>query len=330
MKPIKTFGTALLLLSVICCEGVVCSVCQAEERGRLPDGRAFRTGVDGTQLIDYIAELEQGIEELNRKIVIVEDENAALKVQLQSAKSGTPVTLEERDLLPDSSGSKVAEQKQAPASAQPAACNCTEARTESCSNEKVMALQVELDSLRAQKIAQDEPTQSGIDLDERSKDGAKDDLRAQNRALERELIKARTERDHLAAVIQKGAATSGANAGEMRAAMGKDLEASRDQAVESIRNRLREDLQAVLAKKDERDLLFAKYVKEGNGVGLQPSSLRARSGRELKQLDELLKKAASVRELSMLQVDLEEIRRQMADDLALVERMSKLMPNAQP
>lgn len=48
----------------------------AEEspRGRLADGRAYRTDENGTQLVDYIAELEVNVEAMNRRIVGLEDE----------------------------------------------------------------------------------------------------------------------------------------------------------------------------------------------------------------------------------------------------------------
>ena len=38
------------------------------EKGRLPDGRAYRTDPQGVQLVDYIAELELSIDELKRRV----------------------------------------------------------------------------------------------------------------------------------------------------------------------------------------------------------------------------------------------------------------------
>lgn len=46
----------------------------AQDRGRLPDGRAFRTDAEGTQLVDYIAELELSVEALNRRVQGLEGE----------------------------------------------------------------------------------------------------------------------------------------------------------------------------------------------------------------------------------------------------------------
>ena len=48
--------------------------CEDPARGRLPDGRAYRTDQSGTQLVDYIAELEVNLDTLNRKVRGLEDE----------------------------------------------------------------------------------------------------------------------------------------------------------------------------------------------------------------------------------------------------------------
>jgi hypothetical protein len=60
---------------------IVLSLCFASSafgedplRGRLPDGRAFRTDGGGNQIVDYIAELELTVEQLNRRVHGLEDE----------------------------------------------------------------------------------------------------------------------------------------------------------------------------------------------------------------------------------------------------------------
>lgn len=60
-------GVLLLSLAV---------VAEESPRGRLADGRAYRTDESGTQLVDYIAELEVNAEAMNRRIVGLEDELA--------------------------------------------------------------------------------------------------------------------------------------------------------------------------------------------------------------------------------------------------------------
>jgi hypothetical protein len=48
----------------------------AQDRGRLPDGRAFRTDTDGNQVVDYIAELETTVDALTQQIIALEDKLA--------------------------------------------------------------------------------------------------------------------------------------------------------------------------------------------------------------------------------------------------------------
>lgn len=50
-------------------------------RGRTSDGTAFRTSVDGTQIVDYIAELEVRNEELREQVNALDAQVRALKQQ---------------------------------------------------------------------------------------------------------------------------------------------------------------------------------------------------------------------------------------------------------
>ena len=83
----------------------VAAVAEAE-RGRLPDGRAFRTNAEGHQIVDYIAELEVTIEGLNRRVRGLEDElqekHYAIQ-RLRSGKGASDVVLE-RNLATDTRG----------------------------------------------------------------------------------------------------------------------------------------------------------------------------------------------------------------------------------
>ena len=334
------------------------------ERGRLPDGRAFRTDSDGAQLVDYIAELEQNSVEQNRKIISLEDENTSIKSELERVKTGRPDKIAEKDLV--KTGAKVAEpaksasaeswllsKEDCPAAAE---CKCPEVHpaalpldcsscphitdvktvTNAADENKQSELRAQIEKLEQEllkarterdrfaaivqlanvKAAQNSTTEEKQNL-----------LTVQNQKLEQELIKARSERDKYFSMLQQVNVVNKPieNRQEARASLDTDLEDTRHQAVDAIKTRMKKELQLLINRKDERDLLFAKYMKERQGgVTLNPSSLRARSGRELGQIDELLTKAETVRELAILRVDLEEIRRQMSDDLALVERMSKL------
>ena len=74
---------------------------QNQKVGRLPDGRAFRTANDGTQLVDYIAELELEVESLKRQVQGLEDESKNKQEKIDRLEKGQPAeaSLKEKDLL---------------------------------------------------------------------------------------------------------------------------------------------------------------------------------------------------------------------------------------
>lgn len=56
-------------------------------RGTLPDGTPFRTDLDGTQIVDYIAELEVAVEYLKERVVSLEDELIASRTKISRLES---------------------------------------------------------------------------------------------------------------------------------------------------------------------------------------------------------------------------------------------------
>ena len=78
------------------------------ERGVFADGTPFRTDVEGNQIVDYIAELENTIDQLNRKIYSLEIdlESKALQVDRYKSRRGSaksafdaPEQIKERSLI---------------------------------------------------------------------------------------------------------------------------------------------------------------------------------------------------------------------------------------
>lgn len=350
----------LLLLFLILSMYSVTSFGQEDEgdRGRLPDGRAFRTDLEGAQIVDYIAELEQSVAEQNRKIVSLEDENASIQKEFERIKAGRPEEPAERDLLRKGAESESSAQKEQwllESCPEPAACPVPSAcpvpppcpfASEPVRAEKQCPVTVCPKIVCPEQDCPECPQPSNqlkdckpVDCNSCSTILPKCNcaemqekqqiLRADFSRMEQELIKARTERDRLSAVIQQqahakpSAVVCPTTIPVKSSNSPRDLELSRHQAIDAIKERMSNELQLLLNRKEQRDLLFSKYLKERQGLTLSPSSLRARSGRELSQLNELISKAETIRELAIIRIDLEEIRRQMSDDLALVERMSK-------
>jgi len=70
----RTINFRSLCVTLLFVASVPCVAGAEDSRGRLPDGRAFRTDEQGNQLVDYIAELEVNAEALQRRVHGLEDE----------------------------------------------------------------------------------------------------------------------------------------------------------------------------------------------------------------------------------------------------------------
>lgn len=98
------FSRLTLLASALLCfssSSLAEDLEQEQARGRLADGRAFRTDAEGNQLVDYIAELELSVEQLNRKVNGLEFELGEKQAQVErlNAAGAKAQALAERDLL---------------------------------------------------------------------------------------------------------------------------------------------------------------------------------------------------------------------------------------
>jgi|GEM_PF-5226963 len=175
------------------------TIAQAEpERGRLPDGRAFRTDVEGTQIIDYIAELELSVEALQRQIYGLENEidqkdGTIARLRDQGA-NGQGEHLKERDLLARKSNQPTSSAARGPA---PQDCSQLEqelraqfARTQDLNNRQVRELQERLDRSKQQIISLE------ISLNERADqiDSLEENFEARLASLQNELLSTKEAR----------------------------------------------------------------------------------------------------------------------------------------
>lgn len=78
---------------------IIATAAVAEDpRGRLPDGRAFRTDLHGNQVVDYIAELEVAVDNLTRQVQGLEYESQQKQVTIDSLRKHAP-ELKEKNLV---------------------------------------------------------------------------------------------------------------------------------------------------------------------------------------------------------------------------------------
>ncbi|MCB0338573.1 MAG: hypothetical protein KDD53_03165 [Bdellovibrionales bacterium] len=84
-----TRSLAVLAFAIVSfvCMPIPYSSADDEQRGVLADGTPFRTDVDGNQIVDYVAELENTVDQLNRRINGLEIEVENKNVQINRLKN---------------------------------------------------------------------------------------------------------------------------------------------------------------------------------------------------------------------------------------------------
>ena len=99
----------VLSISLICSLLLTSSAFSEDPRGRLADGRAFRTDSEGNKLVDYIAELELNIDALNRRALGLEDQlnEKQAVIDRLSTRDGAGSAVQERSVS-DTSATTVA------------------------------------------------------------------------------------------------------------------------------------------------------------------------------------------------------------------------------
>ena len=345
--------TALAMLCVLLLGG---SLCLAEpERGRLPDGRAYRTGAEGVQLVDYMAELELSVEELTRRIHGLEAELEAKQQRIdrfERTGSGEPV-LKERDLL----GNEAVGHNACP---QPAPCPvCAAGQTEarvfdpelvrkqhrceadlegarielSRSRQELMQAQSQLSVARQQPVAAD----SSEVLKQRSLEGRVADLEAEKAKLQSELAAQNLKRtgqiaEEKTAMLplsvpvppQEGPRASLAPATIQEGRVASDrLSAARAQALSSLKSTLQSNLNQLRGLIAERDRKFKEYGPQLGPVRFKLSALESSRRYTIDAVRQGITAAQSMSELSAYDRDIRDIRIKVKDDIGFIDRMKK-------
>ncbi|WKZ57904.1 MAG: hypothetical protein QY326_04335 [Bdellovibrionota bacterium] len=329
-------------------------------QGRLPDGRAFRTDSEGNQLVDYIAELELNVADLNRRIIGLENEVEQKQQIIERLGSGQSAqgTLAEKDLL--------ALSRRAPQEA-----NCDDqvatVRQELLSarddidimrtnhQREVAAYEQALADMRAAgasrvaasaspvldcgpAVAKAESAKAelyaaslrekDIALQEAGMRAEENEQRykAQIEELQTKLKSASEQSDVLKARYEQ--AVRSATEQSTRASQQPAESPARQRAVDSLKGNVTQELHRVRDLLAIREKLIGQYTRIKSPVEVRPSKAVSTRGRTHQDLSRELKSATSVVQLSYVQRDALEIKRKLQDDIALLERMIRLYGKA--
>ena len=256
------------------------------ERGRLPDGRAFRTDVAGNEIVDYIAELEVSIEQLNRRIYGLEEEvktRDSMLARIPAEKScPPPVEVKERSI-------------KEPPTVEIVKPVVPDARYTECQSR----LEGLLSMLEDQKGALSKLQSSVTSLEQR------------NDELARELSTAKSvQRVERVAQVTKSDQ-------EARAS----LSYQRSSILDTTRARVVTEINQVAALVSQRDDEFRKAFQQINSLRVAPTKAVGPSGLDVHSLRTLAASAQGLQEITKLRREAQTIARKMKDDLALVRRI---------
>lgn len=346
MKQIET----LLCMSIFAASLLAPGYGTAEpERGRLLDGRAYRTDAEGNQIIDYIAELELNLEAQNRRIHGLEyelEEKQRLIDRLQSSKYVSN-GLQERDIP---IAGRTSKPKADPEEVRQCRAQLTTLQQQLDSAEQSLAMaksDLQIDQqMRVQEIrdlrtklgelqqAYSKKEQELTLLQTKLQDSEKERREAQEMraALARQQEQERREQERRAELQAKEQAEAAAReerqAAETRAAAlapdpAPSLSAARQRAVESLKGKLRTELNRVRTLVATRDRSYEQYRRSASAsaVSFKPAPAVTTDGLTVSELRKRLDEAASVREIGRYQSDIRQIERKIQDDIALIRRL---------
>lgn len=339
--------------SLVLCGALGASLLHAQEpdRGRLPDGRAYRTDSDGNQLVDYIAELEVDLETKERQIRGLQAELDERNAMLARVERGAPATaaISERSL--------VGAAKPPPAEVKPqfVGCEAEQAALRRAEGE-LQQIKSSLEAERRQHhaaLAEYRQALQGVQGDAASRQESIANCRAKleqittsSLATARELEDTRrrlvderasweaqrsaltirvTKLEAQLAEAVKTPAFTATRQESVQPAQEARVVPSRSpaqqRAVESLRGNLRSEIQRIRGQIQRRDSLFAEYARSAQAVQLRPSPARSRRNRTLDDIARDLDQAATVYQITSLRSELHEIAGRVQEDVALATRM---------
>ena len=302
------------------------------ERGRLSDGRAFRTDSSGIQLVDHVAELELTIESLTRRLEAAENEvkhkDSLLAQQLQAA----PVSDDSADLASLSAKLNCPPQPQFVCPEQLAGNVLSNADDFSAKN---VDAKIGSEALQ-EKLAASEKLVLTL-KEQKDKDSIWFEQTLAARDQEISLLKVKVEKREnniIPAQIKGIGSSDGARAGLQMANQRTGLESlngaqqdvalSNDKEIKEFKKSLKQKLEKTRSLLKDRDDLYSHFSASGNSIQIKPSSGHSSNNRTVDQLSKDLESEQSGRMLSLLSREIADIERQVSEDIELVKRVGKL------
>lgn len=329
----------LLASFSLLCFLLVSSSFAEPERGRLPDGRAYRTTSDGSEVVDYIAELEVSVDSLKRRINGLEYELEASqkKVERLTKSGGRDSGFAERDLVASKSPETSFPERLDPA---------TGAELQACREslnqlkQKMEVAFVERSRVSATHESGQEDLASRVALLEQQLADARgvetqlrDDLAIQQQSVNTLTTQLSVQREKAQKNTQSRSAVESELAEQQnvseRASLSSKVMALQQspgvpalRAIDILRKDLLSEVKSVESLVTTRDKLFSAYHESKKpALAIKAQTAQSQRGFSLSRISQALRSADSMNELTRWRRDLREIERKMNDDVALIRRM---------
>ncbi len=324
------------------------------DRGRLPDGRAFRTDAEGNQLVDYLAELELSVETLERQV-------GALQTELEQKQQ-----IIDRAGIKSAQGSSITERTLVGKESAPAAAVVPAVSAETCApyvqscSGDLRTVSQQLEEAQTDlAIAKQEQRQRG-ETENQALERVRAQLESREQALAEQeglIGKRKEELESLAArlkdqeqeIVQLAERSreeeerAAERLTEMRAKLEKSFEAgpyensqapalgssqgnqrlanAKLRALDSIRGTLTTEYNQLRGMIAKRDQAYKRINFSGRSVKFGLTPLVSSRGRRVNDFPSAIASAKNARELSFLRSELAELRTKIKDDMTVMERM---------
>ena len=333
----KTIITAFLL--------VLSFSATAQELGRLPDGRAFRTDTEGNQVVDYIAELEATVDALTKQVIAYEDAGAS-KITTCEPQACTPQVIKEEVRVP---------------------VDCPKAETQDCSNEienikaakeseakaKITLLNSEIDSLRGELLQKaDNSNESeakaslSVKLMEKEEEhtqalkeisSLKDALEVEKSKVAEIISVSAEEKARLVAAkqalevkiaekqnIEPVIVAKVVEQPKVNVSIRQPAELEPSDGFKSLKSTVLAETNRILSLQGTRDTLYASGKNQGSALMISPTLARSSDGKSLKALKEETIDASGLRDLLQIRKSLSEVRKILESDIEAIKRIQRV------
>ena len=310
-------ASAAVLALALSCSGNY-GIAAEPERGRLADGRAYRTDSQGNQLIDYIAELELEVDSLNRRVQGLEYEVITKQQTIDRLNAGENAEpdLKERD-IPLSAGSRPDSfaVEAVAGSADAAQADCRPHDNYSQLQGELAEARNLLEEERGRCRKQAETDREKIALLETSLKSSRSEGETPEIEPARRMIDMRAR----LAPPPDVSKSYGRRAQTERAPS-----PVRQRALEVMRGSVNTELNQIGGLVNTRDTLVAQHGTKTGTFSFRPSPAVSAEGLNVEQIRSRLNGAASVRDLNQLRQAASQIKNRIQEDIALIKRMFKL------